>query len=119
MADILYFPKNQRNRMGIIEKEPLTPAEFEKLFGFPPKKSLTPEHLIECRSVNQLFDDMQDRLKKGSWQIFCAVFKDEENAKTYHSIFLRNVASCPSRVLIYCRKELGFIVEEEKKVPPP
>lgn len=79
----------------------LTPERFAQLFGFCP---LVPskEVLERARSVNALFDALQNERNIDSLRLFTFVDMKEE-----HLRFLSNVADCPRAVIMAGREILA------------
>jgi len=79
----------------------LSDAEFERVFKITLVRHL-PEEKRKMNEINQLFDEMQERHKLTSFQIFQKFgVLDERGA------FLEDVRTCPEKILEYCRTQLA------------
>jgi hypothetical protein len=96
--------------------DPVTPEEFEQIFGFRPRTpTLTPDEAERAKQINQLFDDMWARFSLNTLKIFELAL--EANPRETHSTFIDirgNILSCPQAVIDYCQARLY----ERKPAPP-
>jgi len=63
--------------------------------------------------VNQLFDEVIDRLKKSGtmnfreYQIFAEVLGDTQERRNAFFYFLHDVSTCPPDVILWCQRKLN------------
>jgi hypothetical protein len=89
-----------------MRKKNLGPKAFEKIFGFKPRRPLRGKRKEKADNINQLFDDMDNELSMGSWEIFQKALP-KERAYVEHSRFLQDVTTCSRKVVSYCQCALA------------
>jgi hypothetical protein len=88
----------------------LSREQFAQMFGFcliyPTKKVLR-----RAQTINQLFDALSHELGIESGEVFRSAGVSREE----HLVFLRNVASCPPRIVRRVRRMLAPNSREQRR----
>lgn len=94
------------------EPKRLTPDELRDLFGITPLPELTDEEREECTQINALFDAVTHECGLRERAIFEGAYPT--NPKRAHKkmfMFLKDVRSCPPKVIGYAQQ----LLNEHKK----